>query len=61
MQVAYLLYDKFTALDITGPHDVQICKSLSTAPDFHLEVAHVEGRRKPQDVDSQMSHVEARG
>lgn len=22
MQVAYLLYDRFTALDITGPHDV---------------------------------------
>jgi len=22
MQVAYLLYDRFTALDITGPHEV---------------------------------------
>src|SRR3954451_18574704 len=22
MQIAYLLYDRFTALDITGPHDV---------------------------------------
>ena len=22
MQIAYLLYDRFTALDIIGPHDV---------------------------------------
>jgi hypothetical protein len=22
LQIAYLLYDRFTALDITGPHDV---------------------------------------
>ena len=22
MQIAYLLYDRFTALDVTGPHDV---------------------------------------
>ena len=28
MQVAYLLYDRFTALDITGPHDV-----LNSLPD----------------------------
>ena len=28
MQVAYLLYDRFTALDITGPHDV-----LNSVPD----------------------------
>lgn len=28
MQVAYLLYDKFTALDITGPHEV-----LNSLPD----------------------------
>jgi transcriptional regulator GlxA family with amidase domain len=28
MQVAYLLYDRFTALDITGPHDV-----LNNVPD----------------------------
>jgi transcriptional regulator GlxA family with amidase domain len=27
MQIAYLLYDRFTALDITGPHDV-----LNTVP-----------------------------
>ena len=28
MKVAYLLYDRFTALDITGPHEV-----LNSVPD----------------------------
>jgi len=40
MQVAYLLYDRFTALDITGPHDV-----FNSVPD--VESIFVGGRRGP--------------
>jgi len=39
MQVAYLLYDRFTALDITGPHDV-----LNSVPDVEsIFVAETAG------------------
>jgi putative intracellular protease/amidase len=40
MQVAYLLYDRFTALDITGPHDV-----LNSLP--HVESVFVAEEAGP--------------
>src|SRR5581483_5553135 len=40
MQVAYLLYDRFTALDITGPHEV-----LNSLPD--VESVFVAERTGP--------------
>ena len=38
VQIAYLLYDRFTALDITGPHEV-----LNSLPDAVI-AADVDGR-----------------
>ncbi len=45
MQVAYLLYDRFTALDITGPHDV-----LNSVPDIESIFVAETGGSGPQRV-----------
>ena len=45
MQVAYLLYDRFTALDITGPHEV-----LNSVPRRRVDLRRREGRADPQRV-----------
>ena len=45
MQVAYLLYDRFTALDITGPHEV-----LNSVPDVESIFVAETGGAGPQRV-----------